>query len=184
MIALIAKLRVALGFTCGAFVLWLAHPTWATIAIGTPIAVAGELIRIWASGHLNKSREVTASGPYRWVSHPLYLGSALMGIGLVVASGSILVALIVIAYLAATFTAAIKSEEAYLRRVFGDQYDLYREHKRGNTERRFSFDRVRANREYRAVLGLVVAVLLLAWKATYNGLFWGTAGASFFRPGG
>jgi hypothetical protein len=29
-----------------------------------------------------------------------------------------------------------------------------------------------ANREYRAVTGLLVAVLLLALKATYNGMFW------------
>ena len=35
-----------------------------------------------------------------------------------------------------------------------------------------------ANREYRAVVGLVVAVLLLLLKATYNGLFWRTAGPS------
>ena len=34
-----------------------------------------------------------------------------------------------------------------------------------------------ANREYRAVVGLVVAMLLLVLKATYNGVFWRAAGA-------
>ena len=28
----------------------------------------------WAAGHLHKSREVTSSGPYRWLAHPLYVG--------------------------------------------------------------------------------------------------------------
>ena len=34
-----------------------------------------------------------------------------------------------------------------------------------------------ANREYRAVVGLVLAVLLLIWKATYNDSFWRAAGS-------
>ena len=29
------------------------------------VAALGEALRIWAAGHLNKSREVTSSGPYR-----------------------------------------------------------------------------------------------------------------------
>ena len=40
---------------------------------------AGEALRIWAAGHLEKGREVTASGPYRWTRHPLYLGSTIIG---------------------------------------------------------------------------------------------------------
>ena len=175
-VALIAKLRVAMGFTCGAFVLWLADPTARTILIGTSIAVVGELLRVWAAGHLNKSREVTASGPYRWVSHPLYVGSSIMGAGLAVASGSVFVAAMIVLYLAVTLTAAIKHEEASLRRLFGDQYELYRQNGRVNTTRRFSLARVIENREYRAMVGLAIAVLLLAWKATYNGSFGGTAG--------
>ncbi len=50
---------------------------------------------IWAAGHLNKSREVTASGPYRWVAHPLYVGSSIMGVGLAIASGSLIVAVVI-----------------------------------------------------------------------------------------
>ena len=90
------------------------------------MAVAGEAIRVWAAGHLNKSREVTRSGPYRFVAHPLYLGSSVIGAGLAVASGSVAVVVIVAAYLAITLTAAIRSEEAFLRRTFGGDYDEYR----------------------------------------------------------
>ncbi len=56
---------------------------------GRRCAIAGEALRIWAAGHLNKSREVTSSGPYRWFAHPLYVGSSIMGVGLAVASGSV-----------------------------------------------------------------------------------------------
>src|ERR1700730_10446533 len=122
----LARLRVSLGFAFGVLVLWLAHPTGTTLAGGIPVAILGELLRVWASGHLNKSREVTSSGPYRWFAHPLYVGSSVMGVGLAIASGSGAVAVLVVVYLAVTLMAAIKSEEAFLRDRFGDQYDRYR----------------------------------------------------------
>lgn len=154
--------------------LWLAQPTARTLVAGTAIASIGEALRIWAAGHLNKSSEVTMSGPYRWFAHPLYIGSSLMGAGLALASGSLVVAVLVAIYLTATLTAAIKSEEAFLRRRFGDEYDRYRRAAGGvaTDARRFSVARAIANHEHRAALGLAAAVLLLVLKATYNGLFW------------
>ena len=174
----IARLRVALGFVFGVLVLILAQPNRRSLIAGMSIAAVGELFRIWAAGHLHKSREVTASGPYRWVAHPLYLGSSVMGIGLAVACASIAVAILIALYLVTALTSAIKSEETYLRRAFGDQYDLYRsgvEAKRSSSgaasRRRFSLAQAMANREWRAVVGLVIGMLLLLWKATYNDSF-------------
>jgi protein-S-isoprenylcysteine O-methyltransferase Ste14 len=173
----LARRRVALGFACGTLVLWLAQPTGATLAAGMSIAVVGECLRIWASGHLNKAREVTASGPYRWFAHPLYVGSTIMGAGLAVASNSFVVGAVIALYLAATLTAAVRTEEAFLRGRFGDRYERYR---RGggaakDASRRFSLAQAIANREHRAVVGLALAVLLLVLKATYNGSFWRAA---------
>ena len=170
-VQIIARLRVALGFTCGVLVLWLATPTRTTIAAGLAVAMVGEGFRFWAAGHLNKSREVTRSGPYRFVAHPLYVGSSVIGAGLAVASGRVAVAVIVSAYLAITLTAAIRSEEAFLRRTFGGDYDAYKRTGLVDTARRFSLARALANREYRAVAGLLAALLLMAWKASYNGAF-------------
>jgi len=182
-IATLAKFRVALGFVFGVLVLILAQPTAESLTIGMSVAAVGEAIRVWAAGHLRKSREVTVSGPYRWVAHPLYVGSSVMGAGLAIASGSVLVAALIAVYLVATLTAAIKNEEAYLRRTFGDQYDLYRSgvaakrRERSAASRRpFSLEQAIANREYRAIAGLGGAILLLIWKATYNGAFWRAAG--------
>ena len=174
---LLARRRVALGFVCGVVTLALAQPTRQSIAIGMSIAAIGEALRVWASGHLNKSREVTSSGPYRWLAHPLYAGSSIMGLGLAIACRSVVVAVVIALYLAITLTAAIRSEEAFLRRTFGDRYDRYR--RRGadaaptsGAERRFALSQAIANREHRAIVGLLVAMLLLVLKATYNGVFW------------
>ena len=178
----LARRRVALGFVCGALVFWLAKPTGAALVAGTAIAIAGECLRVWASGHLNKAREVTVSGPYRWFAHPLYVGSSVMGAGLAVASNSVAVAVVIALYLAVTLTAAIGNEEAFLRRTFGDRYDRYRDGRPPqaavdeDANRQFNFAQAMANREHRALVGLAVAVLLLVLKATYNGSFWRAAG--------
>ena len=115
------------------------------------------------------------SGPYRWFAHPLYVGSSIMGVGLAVASGSVLVAVFVAVYLATTLTAAIRSEEAFLRRAFGEQYERYRrssetgEIAAAGIAAGFQLAQALANREHRAIIGVAVAMLLLILKATYNG---------------
>jgi protein-S-isoprenylcysteine O-methyltransferase Ste14 len=160
----LARLRVPLGFVSGAAALILAQPTWRSLAWGLPVALMGEAVRVWAAGHLEKGREVTKSGPYRWTGHPLYLGSAIMGLGFVIAGNSLLVALVGGLYLGATLFAAIRSEEAGLRAKFGDEYVNYRAGLVTDASRRFSLARALRNREYRAIAGLAGAMILLALK--------------------
>ena len=172
----LARFRTRLGLVVGAAAFWLARPTLETVAVGAVIAAIGEALRIWAAGHLHKSREVTVSGPYRWLGHPLYAGSLVMGGGLAVASASVAVTLLIVLYLGTTIAAAVRTEEAFLRREFGDEYERYRAGSRGTVARPFSLERAIANGEHRTIAGLVAVVLLLVLKATYNGLFWRAAG--------
>lgn len=161
----IARRRVAAGFVVAAVAFVLARPSWLSIAIGAPIALAGESLRIWAAGHLVKGREVTVSGPYRLLRHPLYAGSAIMGGGFVVAAASPLAAGVVLGYLAVMITVAVRLEEATLRADFGEDHARYVAGRAAASTRRFSPRRALANREHQAVLGLAVAVLVLCAKA-------------------
>ncbi|HEY3384195.1 MAG TPA: isoprenylcysteine carboxylmethyltransferase family protein [Vicinamibacterales bacterium] len=163
--ARLARVRVPIGFVASAVALWLAHPTWGSIAVGGPIAVVGEVIRVWAAGHLEKGREVTKSGPYRVTGHPLYLGSSIIGIGFAVATYSLWVVALAIVYLGGTLGAAIRSEEASLRAKFGREYVEYRQGRTTDATRRFSLARAMRNREYRAIVGLAAALILLVLKA-------------------
>ena len=160
----IARRRVFLGFIFAAIVLWLAHPTRPSLLIGASVATFGELIRIWAAGHVEKSREVTRSGPYQFTRHPLYLGSSIIAAGIVIASANWMVAVIVVLYVATTMTAAIRAEEAHLREKFGDEYDAYAARVAPPMHRSFSVARALANREHHTVAGLFVALALLALK--------------------
>ena len=162
--AFLARKRVALGFVTTVAVLVLAKPTWTTWRTGLLVALTGEAIRVWAAGHLEKGREVTSSGPYRWTAHPLYVGSSIVALGVVIGARSVPIAVLAAIYMGSTITAAVRTEEAFLRRTFGDTYDRYRQSNGTQTMRRFSLERSMRNREYRAVAGLVVGFALLALK--------------------
>ena len=161
----LARRRVAIGFAAGIVALWLAEPTPRSLAIGALVALVGEAVRVWAAGHLEKGREVTMSGPYRLTRHPLYFGSTVIGVGLAIATASWVVAALVGAYLTVTLTAAIASEEAHLTQKFGGAYPAYREGRAEAATRRFSVERALRNREYRAVIGVLAVLSVLAWKA-------------------
>ena len=158
----LARRRVTLGYVLGAAAWWFADPTWAWLAIGAAVGGLGEALRIWAAGHLEKGREVTTTGPYAITRHPLYAGSTIMGAGLALAAHSVVVAVLVAAYLGITLLAAVRSEEAHLTEKFGATYPAYREGRAEPAARRFSFERAWRNREYRALLGLAAVLGLLA----------------------
>jgi protein-S-isoprenylcysteine O-methyltransferase Ste14 len=165
----IAKLRVPLGFVAGALAIWLARPTAHSIFWGAVIAVPGELFRIWAAGHLNRWKEVARTGPYRFVRHPLYVGSSIMGLGLAVAAASVPVALLVAVYLGVTLSAAVRFEANELGRQFGADYQAYREGRTAAAGTRgFSVRQVIANREYRSAAGLMIGFAIL-WLKTRAG---------------
>ena len=160
----LTRYRVFLGFVLAAVTLWLATPMLDSLVVGGAMMIAGECMRLWAAGHLEKSKEVTRSGPYRFTRHPLYLGSTLIGLGYAIAARHPVVAVIVAAYLLLTLTAAMLSEEKHLREKFGDEYDAYAEKRAAPMQRSFSWRRAMDNREYNAIAGLVGALIVLMVK--------------------
>jgi protein-S-isoprenylcysteine O-methyltransferase Ste14 len=166
--AALARRRVPLGFVAAAATLLLARPTRASWLTGAAIAIAGEAIRVWAAGHLEKGREVTRSGPYRFTRHPLYVGSSVIALGIVIAAQNAIVAVVTAVYMVATIAAAIRTEEAYLRQAFGSMYDDYEAARAAPMERQFSFARVLRNREQRAMTGLFIGFALLALKMSVS----------------
>ncbi len=163
--ASIARWRVPLGFLIGAVAVVLSRPSARSLALGAIVGALGEVVRIWAAGHLEKGREVTRSGPYRWTRHPLYAGSSIMGTGLAIASRSAVVSGLVLAYLAVTIAAAIRTEEAHLTQKFGGEYIAYRQGTVVPVTRQFSVSRAIRNREYRAALGFAAVLAILALRS-------------------
>lgn len=166
----LSRFRVAAGWAAGALGLCLARPTLGSLAAGVPVALVGEVLRLWASGHLEKTRSLATGGPYAHTRNPLYLGSVLMALGLAIASSSLATALVAAAYLAAFYPAIIREEAEFLRGKFAPDYQAWasevpaflpRWSPGGRRSSRFGWDRVRANREWRSALTIPLIALLL-----------------------
>jgi len=162
MLRRLARWRVPLGFAFFGLAFWLAAPTAGSVMLGAAVALVGQALRVWAAGHIEKGAEVTRSGPYRLMRHPLYVGSAIMAVGFGMAAASIGTALLVLAYFLVTYVAAMRSEEATLDKKFDGEYSAYRAGRAAEVVRRFSAQRAFGrNREYRSVAGLVTVFVLL-----------------------
>lgn len=172
----VAKLRVPCGFFLLVTFAWLAEPTWQSMLLGLPISLAGLAIRAWAAGHLAKNQELATGGPYAWVRNPLYLGTVLAALGIVVACQNWVLAAIFAAVFLLVYLPVIELEEQHLRQIFPG-YEAYAQHvhrllpiKQWKGRRRaFSWQLYRRNEEYKAALGLLLAVAWMALKIWWMG---------------
>src|ERR1700736_7023633 len=118
------RIRVPLGFLFAVLYLWLARPTWRSMAAGGIVILSGLLIRAFASGHVSKNVALATSGPYFYTRNPLYLGSLLMGIGFAIAARSWWVGVGLIIMFFAIYLPVMRNEEAFLRQRF-PEFDEY-----------------------------------------------------------
>lgn len=178
--------RVPLGFLCAAVFILLARPRPLTLAAGGAVALAGLLLRAWASGHIRKNDRLAVSGPYAHTRNPLYLGSFMLGIGFVVAAAGswwllALLAAIFAGLFLGIYLPVMRVEAATLAELFGDEYERYAGavplfFPRPGPYRTAEGDGAKFDpslylryREYRAALGLLLAWGVLALKAALSG---------------
>jgi protein-S-isoprenylcysteine O-methyltransferase Ste14 len=163
-------LRVPLGWAFGVIVLVVARPSLLTLALGLPMALVGELIRLWASGHIEKTKALATGGPYAHSRNPLYVGSVLLALGFCVATGSVWVTLATLAYFLFFYPAVIREEAGFLREKFGEQYEAWAQDvpafiprflPAGPRSSRFEWARIRMNKEWRTAAALPLAALVL-----------------------
>lgn len=154
----------------GLVALWLARPSGLSTSMALPLVVAGEALRIWASGHIEKTRRLATGGPYAHTRNPLYLGSLLLALGFATASASSWVVVAVGAYLLAFYPSVIREEASFLRQTFPDEYGLWardvplffpRLGAAGPRATTFAWTRVTRNREWRTAVAIPVVVALL-----------------------
>ena len=166
------RIRVPLGFGFAAVYLWLAGPTWWSIAAGGAVAFFGLLLRGVASGHVQKNRELTTSGPYAYTRNPLYLGSIIIAAGFALAARSVVIALAIAVIFVAVYLPVILAEEAHLRAEFS-AFTAYSQQVPRLLPRlsaasgepvAFSRDLYLKHREYNAAIGTIAMIAALAAK--------------------
>jgi protein-S-isoprenylcysteine O-methyltransferase Ste14 len=166
----LSGVRVAAGWALGLLTLALARPSLPSIAAGFSVAVLGEMIRLWASGHIEKTEKLATGGPYAHTRNPLYVGSTLLALGVAIAAATLVVVAAVVLYFAVFYPAVIAEESRFMRGKFGEAYDAWarevpaffpRITPGGARTSRFSWARVKKNREWRTVCALPLLGVLL-----------------------
>ena len=168
----LVRYRVLVGLLVLIFVLVFSKPTIKSVLWGAIIGFVGVLIRAWAAGHLNKNKELTISGPYRFSRNPLYLGNILMSAGLMVNANTYIGGGLLLLYLLIFYPFLIIREKNYLKKNFPDKYKNFEQipllipnpfkyaKKNNESGQTFSFNRYMKNREYNALIGFIVIILL------------------------
>jgi protein-S-isoprenylcysteine O-methyltransferase Ste14 len=169
------KIRVPVG-RLGVITLFFMHPTAKSLVIGGAIAGLGALVRIWAAGYIDKGKALATDGPYALTRNPLYLGSLIMGLGVLVA-GRLYWFLLPFGLLyLVLYIPVMKREEQELHQGYGDAFLDYvgrvpmffpRLAPARLASSTFLWSRVKRNREHRHLLGLVIAELFLIAKSIY-----------------
>jgi len=172
----LVRWRVRLGYPVAIAVFWFARPEPRWILAGSLVGVIGVGLRAWAAGYLRKQEELAVGGPYAYTRNPLYLGSAVLLVGLGLAAHSWISAALAVAYFAVFYTAVMRREEQEMRQKFGDVYESYARvvplffprwspYRGPGGTGSFSWRQFMKNREYRAMAGFlfVLGVLVIAW---------------------
>jgi protein-S-isoprenylcysteine O-methyltransferase Ste14 len=166
------RVRVPVGFIFAVVYVWFARPTRTSLIAGALIMLPGLLLRGLASGHVQKDKQLTISGPYAYTRNPLYLGSLFLGAGFAIAARSWPIVAIMVLMFALIYVPVIAGEERYLRQTF-PAYDEYarrvprmfpRLTAYGNQQAAYSSARYWKHREYEASIGCVVLLAILVVK--------------------
>jgi protein-S-isoprenylcysteine O-methyltransferase Ste14 len=155
------------------------EPPW-VLAAGAVLFVVGESLRIWATGYLQKDEVLTIGGPYLYVRNPMYVGTLLIGVGLLAAGGDrILLGVFLAIFFLYYIPRKERREGRRLLKKFGMDYAQYVVSVSPLVPRlkpyevsepaRFSFRQVVKNNEHQAALSLLIAVALLVLKLVWSG---------------
>jgi protein-S-isoprenylcysteine O-methyltransferase Ste14 len=176
--AFFVRWRVRLGYPLAIAVLFFAQPQPRSILYGALVGLFGLALRAWAAGYLHKQEVLTVTGPYAYTRNPLYLGSAVLALGVAIATRSWISSLLLATYFAVFYSIVIRKEENELRLRHAENFDRYavavplffprlspaKLSERGTGT--FSSLQYRKNHEWQAAVGflLLLVVLVLIWR--------------------
>jgi len=175
---LLLRARIPASIMMGLAILVFAKPTQTSWLIGLAVITLGELLRIWASGHIHKSAEVTTTGPYAMIRHPLYLGHFLVAMGFCIVSDSMVAFIVVTLSFFIIYMPTWKNEENNLINLFGDTYSDFMAKTpalfptRWNSDMfggSFSWSLVSQHREWKHATGLLAGVVGMVLLAMWHG---------------
>ncbi|MCL6630158.1 MAG: isoprenylcysteine carboxylmethyltransferase family protein [Armatimonadetes bacterium] len=120
----IGRYRLVYGYLIA--VLCIAFSRQGLFWPGVLLALLGIALRIWAAGCIEKDSRLAMNGPYALTRNPLYLGSFIMGLGMIAAIRLWWMLPVYTLGFAIFYWPTILSEETKLTELFGEEYLTYR----------------------------------------------------------
>ena len=121
------KLRIFLAWFGGIILFLNSRMNGTSFKTGLPFLIAGELVRIWSLGFLERrGKKLTAAGPFAYVRHPLYTGNFFIGLGVVLIANQPWLFGIFLAGFFILYAGTVRKEEKDLSQKFGNDYLSYR----------------------------------------------------------
>jgi len=185
--------RLLLGLFVVAIAAFFVRPTYPGSAkedvvkgISVILVIAGVILRAWAAGcagnHTRTSNieagKLATNGPYAFVRNPIYLGSIVLGVGMVGIIGDWRLSPLCVGTFAALYFVIIPAEEEFLQREYPLEYKAYCRNVRRLLPRftpwtraeRTSFAWQPALREWQTVIILVSILAFLYCVAFLRGV--------------
>ena len=173
---LIRTLKYTILFVLIALLLIFARPTLPSFIGGTILIAFGELIRIWATGHIEKNKKLTTTGPYAYVKNPMYIRTFFIGTGFCITARNYYILAVGLALFFIYYIPYKKRVEARrLKRIFGDEYidydkkvsDLiprltpYKKGQGTSSVSKWHFRVLLSNNEQGTLLAIIVGLILM-----------------------
>ncbi len=184
--------RLLIGLAIAAVGIYFARPhtlwgEWAPLgrSCSAALVFTGLALRFWAGGSAGththsgeiEAPQLATGGPYAYVRNPIYLGSIILGIGMVGLIGDPwMLPFCALAFIA-LYLVIIPAEERFLQQQFGEAYTSYRHavprlvprlrRWKAGTQRRFGWHVARG--ELRIFIVLVVIYAAMEWVAWVRG---------------
>jgi protein-S-isoprenylcysteine O-methyltransferase Ste14 len=169
-IEIIIRYRSFVGILCLIALLYLAEPSPVSVAVGFFFIIAGMFFRAWASGYINKDKELATDGPFSLTRNPLYFGNFVLGLGIAIAGNNEYSYGIFFGFYLLFFPFLMVVEHKRMKEKFGEAYEKYAENlhsffpkikkiKRGE----YNISYYMKNREYRVLYFslFVIAIMIL-----------------------
>ena len=170
------RIRVPTSFLLAIAYVWLARPSWPSLLMGTLVMIPGLVLRAFASGHVQKDKQLTTSGPYAHSRNPLYLGSLVMAAGFAIAARSWWIVAVMLFFFILIYGPVIAGEERFLRQTFPEYENYVRSVPRilprltpyRTQTSEYSSARYWKHREYQASLGCLAMLAALVAKLIFS----------------
>ena len=184
--------RLTLAYLGILTLIYFSEMTLLSLAVGLVLIVAGQVLRVWAAGHLVKTKRLTTTGPYAYVKNPLYVGAITIVIGFCIVSMPPwdltisprnprlwLYAIFLAAFFFYYMPRKMKIEGDRLRAIYGEEYTRYDEAVpdmlprltpyRSGDDKRWTWSQSVGNSEHGTIMSLSLGLGLIILRTWLRG---------------